>query len=117
MIERCWNQDPQHRPDISEVVRCLQTALVPRRDHVDVYDNRVLDDTTLGSVGQRDLPLGKFYFVVFEEFLPSVTERATIPLGSRFLHTWTTFQAPKAHPRTPTHARRRVNQRCWVRRV
>jgi len=58
MIERCWDKDLQHRPDISEVVHCLQTALALQHDHLDVNDNEVPDDATLGSVQQRELSLG-----------------------------------------------------------
>jgi len=75
MIERCWNQEPHHRPDISEVVHCLQTALVLRPGHADSNDNQVPDDTTSGSDLQRELPPGEFCFVALGGVLPSVTKK------------------------------------------
>ena len=33
LIQQCWDQEPQLRPGISEVVTCLQAALAAQEDH------------------------------------------------------------------------------------
>ena len=53
MTKRCWNSDPQCRPDISEIVLRLQTTFAPQHG-----DDTTPDDTTLGSV-ERKLSSGK----------------------------------------------------------
>jgi len=46
LTKRCWNQDPKLRPEIAEVVLCLQVA------------SKETDDTTLGSVQRQGSPYG-----------------------------------------------------------
>ena len=65
ITERCWDQDPQRRPEISEVVICVQSAIALRRGHVDTDENHtdgnqvVADDTTSGSVPRERLAPGE----------------------------------------------------------
>jgi len=117
MTERCWNQDPQHRPDISEVVRCLQTSLVLRRDHVDLNENQAPDDTTSGGFQQTELSLGEYLTFTFQEAIPSVIESAafpTVPLDARFLCCERTILAREVIPCTPTFFRCGANPRHWI---
>ena len=64
MTERCWNQDPQHRPEISEVVLCLR-AVISVSGHSDANDSQAPDSMTLRSVQQRELSRGKFPWITF----------------------------------------------------
>jgi len=58
MIERCWSQKPQKRPEISEVVLCLRTTSALGRSDGDVNENKTREDTTSWSVWQRGFSLG-----------------------------------------------------------
>jgi len=58
MVERCWNEDPQHRPEISEVILCLRTTLALRCDPPHVNDNQALDATALHSGKPWELSIG-----------------------------------------------------------
>lgn len=68
LVERCWNQDPRDRPDISDVILDLRT---PTLQH-----NRtpVPDDTTLPSSRQRKLPIGELLLVVLESHVSARSE-------------------------------------------
>ena len=50
----CMEQDPRRRPEITKVARDLQGTLVAREDLADVTDTWGADDTTLGSVRERE---------------------------------------------------------------
>jgi len=54
LTERCWNHDPERRPEISEVVLHLKTPSAPRCDGNATPD----DDATLASVQRKELPCG-----------------------------------------------------------
>jgi hypothetical protein len=74
IVKRCWNQEPRHRPDISEVVLCLRNDVDPLCDPFDAHDDRPL--------------IREFSFVTFGEFAPSAIERSTsttVTLGIGFL--------------------------------
>jgi len=47
LTNRCWNHDPQQRPDISQVILSLRTWFPSRYS-----DDEIPDGTTLGSVQQ-----------------------------------------------------------------
>jgi len=58
MIKRCWSQNPQKRPEISEVVLCLRATLALRHDRVGLDDDRAQAGMTSGSTQRRGLSLG-----------------------------------------------------------
>ena len=49
---RCWDQDPQRRPDVSEVILCLRNVIDLRCNHVDVNDDETAEDATSESLQQ-----------------------------------------------------------------
>ena len=53
LTKRCWNQDQQQRPDISEVDLFLRTTFR-------CGDNEIPDDTTLGSFRGMEASPGEF---------------------------------------------------------
>ena len=75
LTEHCWNQDPQRRPEISEVILCLQTISIPRHGNITTPDGMVL-----GSVQKRELPSGEFSFVPPDEVRLSEVGRITLPI-------------------------------------
>jgi len=104
MVQRCWSRDPQHRPDISEVILCLRTTPALRHDRPHASDNSTLDDTTLETGRQWKLPIGEFPPVAREKLITSLIERVALPavlLGTRLLH-------PPATPKiiSPIYLRR-----------
>jgi hypothetical protein len=50
VTKRCWNEDPQCRPDIMEVILCLRNSIDLWCDRTDVNDDEVTDEGTLESV-------------------------------------------------------------------
>ena len=56
LTQRCLDQDPQRRPEITEVVCDLQEALVTRQDRTNVAEVARVDDTTSGSSKQWEPP-------------------------------------------------------------
>jgi len=48
LIKRCWNREPERRPDISQVILCLQTTSF-RRGCADTNDDNAADDATLSN--------------------------------------------------------------------
>ena len=56
LTQRCLDQDPQRRPEITEVVCDLSRALIARQDHTDAADTTRADDTTLGGTKQWEPP-------------------------------------------------------------
>ena len=52
--QRCWAQEPLLRPEISEVVRHLQTSLAVQEGHADETDVSTTDDTTSTSSQKRE---------------------------------------------------------------
>lgn len=71
ITERCWHQDPQCRPEISEVVHCLRNTVDLRDDRIDVDDDRVTDNASSES-GPQEESLICEYSVVSENFSLSV---------------------------------------------
>ena len=56
LTQRCLDQDPQRRPEITEVVCDLREALVTRQDRTNATDIARVDDTTSGNTKQREPP-------------------------------------------------------------
>ena len=52
MINRCWNREPERRPEISQVVLCLRATSL-RRDSADAKENHATDDATLSGFTRR----------------------------------------------------------------
>ena len=52
MIKRCWNREPERRPDISQVVSCLRATSL-RRGSADTSDSHTTDDTSLSNFTRR----------------------------------------------------------------
>jgi len=61
LTEQCWDHDWHRRPDISEVISRLRIPLAPQ------YDDEIPDDTTLGSVPQREPSPGELLFISLDE--------------------------------------------------
>jgi len=81
MIQGCWDRDPQRRPDISEVVLCLQATSALRHDGSHLNGCQELDDTTIvESVREKQLTTGEFPFIAFEKVVPRVIERVAFPI-------------------------------------
>ena len=53
ITERCWHWNAQCRPDITEVVHCLQNSIDLRDDRIDVDDDRATDNASSESVPQE----------------------------------------------------------------
>jgi len=49
----CWNQEPRYRPDISEVVLCLQNDTILQGGCTDAHDDQVTDETAIESVREE----------------------------------------------------------------
>lgn len=49
----CWNQQPRYRPDISEMVLCLQNDTVVQGGRTDAHDDQVTDATATESVREE----------------------------------------------------------------
>ena len=63
MIEKCWSQEPQYRPDLSQVISCLQ-ALALLRDRV----NNDQEGNEPSRSGQdRKFSIGGEAFTLFPE--------------------------------------------------
>ena len=94
MVKRCWNQDPQRRPEIAEVVHWLRNPSALQHD-----DDVMPDDATLVSTRQSELPFGEFPFVPLDKPFDTV-RRFTLPFISvgdtRVLRTWTTSEVQQA---------------------
>lgn len=45
LTQRCWNQNPKQRPEISEIIFCLQSIHNPQN-----VDDTTLDGSTLGKL-------------------------------------------------------------------
>jgi hypothetical protein len=112
ITERCWDQDPQRRPEISEVIICVQSAIALRRDHADTDDKHtdgnqvVADDTTSENVPRERVAPGEFYFLALQEVILSMIERTTlptVPLDTNFSHASTDLRARRTIPRPSTH--------------
>jgi serine/threonine protein kinase len=50
----CWNQEPRYRPDISEVILCLQNDTVLQCGRTDTHDDQATDETAIESVREED---------------------------------------------------------------
>ena len=114
MIKRCWSQNPQKRPEISEVVLCLRATLALRHDRVGLDDDRAQAGMTSGSTQRRGLSLGGSLSTARYEVMLSVIGRATflaIPLDVRFFHTPTTFRVREVLSCTPIYLRRGIDVR------
>jgi hypothetical protein len=112
ITERCWDQDPQRRPEISEVVIYVQSAIALRRGHADTNDNHtdgnqvVADDTTSGSVPRERLAPGDLYFLALHEVILSMIERTTlptVPLDTNFSRASTDLWARRVLPGPSIH--------------
>ena len=112
-MERCWNQDPRHRPDISEVLLCLHTTPALRSDRSNANHCQAPEDTTtLESIRERDFSISKLSFIVpsRDVLTATVIERvvfSTLPLGTHLPRT-------SAISKTRPHAL--VYFRCGARR-
>ena len=62
IVKRCWNHDPQRRPEIAEVVHWLRNPSTLRHD-----DEVTPDDTTLMGTRQSELSFGEFSFVPLDK--------------------------------------------------
>ena len=62
IVKRCWNHDPQRRPEIAEVVHWLRNPSILRHD-----DDVTPDGATLISTRQSELSFGEFSFVPLGE--------------------------------------------------
>lgn len=56
MTQRCLDQDPRRRPEITEVVCELSRLLVTRQDHTDAADITRAGDIALGGTKQWEPP-------------------------------------------------------------
>ena len=52
IVERCWDQDPQRRPDVSDVILCLRNVIDLRCNLADVNDDETEEDATSESLQQ-----------------------------------------------------------------
>ena len=107
LTENCWNQDPQRRPGISEVILCLPTISIPRHG-----DSTIPDDMGLGNVQKRELPSRELSFVPPNEVRLSEVRRTmlpTAPANTLTSQPSTTFEAQQALPRFPLYPRRGFN--------
>ena len=78
LTQRCLDQDPQRRPEITEVVCDLQEALISRQDRTNVADVARVDDTSSGSTKQREPPRRTPSFIVPFEVKTDRIERITL---------------------------------------
>ena len=56
LVQRCWEQEPLRRPEISKVVSLLERPPILRQDSADVVDIRAEVGAVSGSI-QRESPL------------------------------------------------------------
>ena len=78
LTQRCLDQDPQRRPEITEVVCDLQEALISRQDRTNVADVARVDDTSSGNTKQREPPRRTPSFIVPFEVKTDRIERITL---------------------------------------
>jgi len=76
LTERCWEHNPQRRPDISDVISSLQAEVT-----LPYCDDGLPDDTTLGSVRQA----GEFAPFTLDEVI--IDEVGSVALPTIAAHT------------------------------
>ena len=110
MVKRCWNQNPQWRPEIAEVVHWLQNPSDLQHD-----DDVMPDDATLVSTRQGELSSGEFPFVPLDNVMAfNVVRRIVLPhtpIDTRVLRTSTTLEVWQVLPCISTSPRQGPNPR------
>ena len=68
MTIRCWNQDPQLRPGISEVVLCVRHAIEHGDEYTNASDDQASENAIPESIHEESSMIRAFCFIVLRFF-------------------------------------------------
>lgn len=92
LTECCWDQEPQRRPKISEVVRRLRTDLAAQEGYADGANVVTTDDTVSGDSKQTGAPHRGSSFLTLQSFISGLEGLQRMPLHTAIVR-W--FRRPR----------------------